>query len=318
MLYVHGLSDPVAERRLLDMAPAVLFLHTYIGTCISGGKTWTRPTPVPCSRRFGWPCLLHYFPHGCGGHNPITMWRQYLLQSDRLEQLRRYRAIVTHTDHMRREMANHGLAVQVIPFPVEAQATQGTRPADGNWRLLFAGRMERLKGGHVLIDAMPAAMAGVDRHIGVVMAGDGGERGRLEARARDVAQATRGLTFEFPGWLTQDEVGTLMKAGDLLVVPSLWPEPLGAVGPAAAQHGMPAAAFAVGGISQWLIEGVSGHLAPADPPTPAGLARAIVQCLHDPSHHAALRQGARQTADSFTMARHMPPLLTALARAATD
>ena len=52
-----------------------------------------------------------------------------------------------------------------------------------------------------------------------------------------------------------------MAASDLLVVPSVWPEPFGSVGPAAAQHGIPAAAFAVGGIPQWLHEGVNGHLA---------------------------------------------------------
>ena len=53
-----------------------------------------------------------------------------------------------------------------------------------------------------------------------------------------------------------------MKASRLLVVPSVWPEPFGSVGMAAARCGVPAAAFAVGGIPQWLHDGVNGHLAP--------------------------------------------------------
>jgi glycosyltransferase involved in cell wall biosynthesis len=123
-------------------------------------------------------------------------------------------------------------------------------------------------------------------------------------------------TVDFPGWLRQEDLGALMTTSDLLVVPSLWPEPFGAVGPAAGQHSVPAAAFAVGGIQQWLADGVTGHLAPADPPTSTGLARAIAQCLEDPQHYADLRQGARQMAGTFTMARHLPQLVRALERAA--
>ena len=314
VLYVQGLRDVGAERRLLEIAPAVFFLHTYIGTCISGAKTWTRPVPVPCHRQFGWPCLVHYFPHGCGGNNPITMWQLYQEQANRLELLRRYELILTHTDHMRREMMNHGLTAQVVPYPVDVQAPGASRPGDGTWRLLFVGRMELLKGGHLLIDAIPAVAAAARRPVRVVMAGDGSERTRWEARARDVQRTAPHVTFEFTGWVTQAEVGTLMRASDLLVVPSLWPEPLGAVGPAGAQQGLPAAAFAVGGIPQWLAEGVTGHLAPATPPTAAGLAQAIVQCLDDPLHYTELRQGARSMADTFTMARHIPELAATLER----
>ena len=66
---------------------------------------------------------------------------------------------------------------------------------------------------------------------------------------------------------------------DLLVVPSLWPEPFGLVGLEAARHRLPVAAFAVGGIPDWLRPGVNGYLAPGDPPTPGGLADAIIACL---------------------------------------
>ena len=315
VLYVQALADLDAEERLLDLAPAVLFAHNYAGTCISGGKTWTRPVPIPCSRRFGPPCLLHYFPHGCGGSNPLTMWRLYGEQSHRLRLFKRYQAILTHTDHMRRELMNHGVVARVVPYPVEMQAGKGSRLSDGTWRLLFAARMDLLKGGHLLIDAMAAVMASAGRPIRVVMAGEGVERPRWEARARALEQATPGLTFEFPGWLSQDLLGGLMCTSDLLVVPSVWPEPLGAVGPAAGQHGLPAAAFAVGGIPQWLVEGVTGHLAPGDPPYAAGLARAILRCLENPLHYTTLRQGARNMADTFSMPRHMPELIATLEQA---
>jgi glycosyltransferase involved in cell wall biosynthesis len=165
----------------------------------------------------------------------------------------------------------------------------------------------------VLIEAIPKVSASMAGPLRVTMAGDGRERTRWEARARDVQRAMPNVRFDFPGWVSQDQIGVLMKSADLLVVPSLWPEPFGSVGPAAGQHGLPAAAFAVGGIPQWLGDGVTGHLAPGDPPTSAGLARAITQCLEDPHHYAALKQGAERMAAMFTMEQHMPQLKRVLA-----
>jgi glycosyltransferase involved in cell wall biosynthesis len=314
VLYTQGLMDLDAEEKLLALAPSVFFIHTYAGTCISGGKTFTRPTVVPCDRTFGWPCLAHYFPHGCGGRSPITMWQQFQRQNQQLGILRRYNAIVTHTDHMRKEMAKHGLHANVVSYPVVAQTVGAAHLIDGTWRLLFAGRMDALKGGLYLIDAMPEVVAAAHRRVRVVLAGDGPGRARWEARAREVQAATPNLTFEFTGWVAQEQVGTLMTNADLLVVPSLWPEPFGSVGPCAGHHGVPAAAFAVGGIPQWLIDDVSGHLAPADPPTPSKLARAIVRCLEDPLHYTALSNGARQVSSRFTMAHHLPELIAVLER----
>jgi glycosyltransferase involved in cell wall biosynthesis len=313
VLYVQATKDVDLEARLLDIAPAVYFLHSYVGTCISGGKTFTRPTALPCARRFGPPCLAHYFPRGCGGNSPLTMARLYKQQSTRLALLRRYRAILTHTEHMRREMANHDLDAQVIPYPVGPETCEQACSSDGPSRLLYAGRMESLKGGLVMVDAIPRVLEAVRRPLCVVMAGDGRDRPHWEARAREVEMRTPDVQFEFTGWLPQAQVSAVMANSDLLVMPSLWPEPFGSVGPAAARHGLPAAAFAVGGISQWLSDGVSGHLAPGDPPTSAGLAGAIVQCLEDPIHHAALKAGARRIAATFTMEKHLPELMKALA-----
>jgi phosphatidylinositol alpha-1,6-mannosyltransferase len=120
------------------------------------------------------------------------------------------------------------------------------------------------------------------------------------------------VTVEFTGWVSREKVGALMNACDLLVVPSLCPETFGSVGPIAGQHGVPAAAFASGGVPQWLADGVTGHLAPARPPTSEGLARAIIQCLDNPVHYAALSKGAREMASRFTMERHLPLLMTRL------
>src|SRR5439155_11071146 len=93
----------------LNIAPAIYFAHNYYGTCISGLKTFRLPRIRPCNRQFGPACLLHYLPRRCGGHNPITMLKMFLRESRRLANLQKYRAIVTHSKHMRMEFIRNGM-----------------------------------------------------------------------------------------------------------------------------------------------------------------------------------------------------------------
>jgi glycosyltransferase involved in cell wall biosynthesis len=336
VIYSHKLNDPELEYRVLSLGPSVFFAHDYNGTCISGTKTFKFPIVRPCSRRFGWQCLVHYFPHRCGGLSPITMFKLYALQAKRLENLRRYNAIVTHSDHMLAELIKHGLSPQRaynfpyyvqpananeeaparLPLPNLVTSSMAPAPKAGrtaqagaatDLRLVFSGRMEYLKGGHVFLAALPAVAAALDQPLYVTLAGDGRERRTLERRAAGVRNGK--LKIEFVGWLDRGRIEELLENCDLMVVPSLWPEPFGLVGPEAGQYGVPVAAFDVGGIHDWLVDGVNGYLASGNPPTSAGLARAIIKCLRDPETHARLRAGAVDVSRQFNIRNHLTALL---------
>ena len=316
VLYVHGLHDVGVERSLLRVAPAVQFVHTYVGTCVSGTKTYTRPGVLACDRHFGAPCLAYYLPRGCGGNNPSTMWHLYREQSHRLQLLREYRAVLTHSAHMQTELTRHGVRSTVVPFPVTSITGPDDHRGGTALNLLFVGRMDALKGGLFLLDAVPEVQRRLNRPVRLTLAGDGRDRREWGERARHIQSEHRDIEITFPGWQSAEQVDVLMSTTDLLVVPSVWPEPFGSVGPAAAQHGVPAAAFAVGGIPQWLHEGVNGHLAAAHPPSASSLATAIIACVHDSQHYAALCRGAREIGASFTMERHLPELIKALEQVA--
>jgi glycosyltransferase involved in cell wall biosynthesis len=317
LLFVHQIEAPSVEAALVGLGPTVLFAHNYHGTCVSGGKTFKNPAVTPCSRRFGWRCLLHYYPHRCGGLSPATMMRDYLRQGARNHLLPRYAAVVTASEHMRHEFLSHGLDAGRVRKLTHYVRRASAAAVDDNvesvappreLRLLFVGRMDYLKGGRVLLDALPAVAAGLGKSIRVVLAGDGPDRLAWERKADALQRKLPNVTVDFPGWLSRDEVDGLFRNADLVVVPSLWPEPFGQVGPEAGLKGVPAVAFAVGGIPEWLEDGVNGQLAPADPPTAAGLAAAIVAALRDPQRHARLRQGARAIAERFTLEQHVAEL----------
>jgi glycosyltransferase involved in cell wall biosynthesis len=316
VMYLHGLRDPDTYERLTAMAPSVTFVHTYLGTCVSGAKTHTRPYPIPCEKQFGPMCLVHYFPRSCGGRSPVTMWRRYRKEGRQLAVLRQQHAVVTHSAHMQHELAAHGVASDVIPYAVVIPGVDWAPNATKSCDILFAGRMDPLKGGSFLLDALPGVRARLNRPLCVLFAGDGPDREKWETRAREIAAQDSALSILFAGWCDEAQLGALMRDSRLLVVPSVWPEPFGSVGMAAARYGTPAAAFSVGGIPQWLHDGVNGHLAPGSPPSSAGLADAIVQCLADPQHYEALSAGAVRMAGAFTMEKHLPELVRILERAA--
>jgi glycosyltransferase involved in cell wall biosynthesis len=319
VIYVHGMDDPPAAAQIVEIAPAVLFAHGYYGTCISGGKMFSAPRPRPCARRFGWRCCLQYYPHRCGGLSPSRMWTDYRKQSARLHLMGRYAAIVTASAHMRAEFVRHGLpprSVHALRLPLAAdglpaspETADATPRRNREVRLLYVGRMTRLKGGPIMLDALTLATASLGRPLKVTFVGDGPDRGRWERKSRQVQAANTNLDIEFRGVLDSAGLDRLILDSDLLVVPSTWPEPFGLVGPEAGRRGLPAVAFAVGGIPEWLSDGINGHLAAGDPPSAAGLARAIVECVRDPAKLARLGQGARELANRFNLDAHVDALL---------
>jgi glycosyltransferase involved in cell wall biosynthesis len=324
LIYAHGLVNPKNEAATLSVAPAVFFVHGYYGTCITGAKTNSYPKVVPCTRTFGPKCLLHFYPRRCGGLNPVSALTEYRRQADRLTLLRRYRALLTDSTHMRNEYLRHGFDPDMV---FRSSYLGDTRPGLENTiepavapirdttgkpsrlvRLLFLGRMDVLKGGLILLESLPIVAAALDRTIELTFGGDGPARQLWTRHAQAISAKDCRVKTVFEGWLGQERVAELQSAADLLVMPSLWPEPFGRVGLESGFRGLPVAAFAVGGIPDWLYDGVNGYMAPGDPATPSGLARAIVKCLRTPAEHERLSRGAIAVAKRFNLHNHMMQL----------
>jgi glycosyltransferase involved in cell wall biosynthesis len=177
--------------------------------------------------------------------------------------------------------------------------------------VLLIGRLTDLKGGRLLVQAVRLAAATLRRPLTLVVAGDGPERAALEELAR-----RQQVPAEFVGWVGAARRAELMRAADVLAVPSVWPEPFGLVGIEAGCVGLPAVAYAVGGIPDWLVPGRSGELAPGGPPTARGLAQALHRALADSAHLARLRAGAWEMARHYSQQRHVAALEAALEQAA--
>jgi glycosyltransferase involved in cell wall biosynthesis len=323
VVFAHGVADVNLEPRLVSIAPAVMLMHNYHATCVSGTKSFCLPVHRPCARRFGVACLALYLPRRCGGLNPLSMIGSYDLIRRRLDALHHYAEILTLSGHMRDELLRHGFApehVHAVPHlfvepseqPPEPSALFETPP---RWELIFAGRFANNKGGDLLLDALPATRDRLARPLRLTFAGDGPEREAWTRAATRAERARDGIEVDFVGWLPGDALRRRFAASHLNVVPSVWPEPLGLVGIEASQDGVPSVAFDVGGVREWLRPGISGELAPGDPPTTDGLATAICTALGESTRYARLRTGARWVASRWDRPKHVGRVLDLLARA---
>jgi glycosyltransferase involved in cell wall biosynthesis len=301
------------ERRLLDEWPVVKMMHGYFGTCISGLKTHGFPSMRACHRTFGPACLLLYAPKRCGRLSISAMAHGYRWATDQRILFSRYAAVVVASDHMREEYARHGVDVKRLRvLPLFSTLGEGGHPvtAEEADTVLFAGRMTPLKGGQVLIAAARHAARLLGRPVPLIFAGDGPQREQWQA----LAEST-GVPAEFTGWIAPERRTAIYARAALAAVPSLWPEPFGLIGLEAASLGIPAVAFDVGGIRQWLDPDRSGVL--VDPAAGSdGLGAAIAALVGDHSARRRLGEEARGVADRLSRSVHVDGLEAVLSDAA--
>jgi glycosyltransferase involved in cell wall biosynthesis len=234
--------------------------------------------------------------------------------------MRRYRLVLVASEHMAREYRRHGIDAHTIvhthkgsnegapPSPVKL-------PLSGILRLAFLGRMEKLKGISHLLKALPRVVKELNKKIVFNIGGQGNDERRLRAIALRVTRDNPAITVNFRGWLDPLQCQQLLSESHLMVMPSVWPEPFGGVGSLAGELNVPAVAFDVGGISEWLHDGINGVLAPGDPPTPEGLADAIIRAVRDPDLYQQLCEGAHRYSRGASMVEHVASIEDWLARA---
>jgi glycosyltransferase involved in cell wall biosynthesis len=304
--FSHNMNALDVDRRLAGVAPLVKFMHGYFGTCVSGLKRFGLPVAQPCDRVFGAACAALYLPRRCGQASVTALVRQFRWASEQHDLFSHYRAIVVASRHMEREFVQNGVdpaAIHVVPlFPTIPVASEPQQPG-ATPSVAFLGRMTSLKGGDVLIRAVAAASAGIRATVHMTMIGDGPQRSEWEALAGELR-----VDCLFTGWQTGPSRFDAVRRADLLAVPSVWPEPFGLVGLEASALGVPAIAFDVGGIAEWLRPGVNGVLVPADPPRPSTFADALADILSRRAALAEMRPHALAVAREMSLARHLDRL----------
>jgi glycosyltransferase involved in cell wall biosynthesis len=300
---VHCAPNTAVGMALATRIPTVYFAHDYSATCPAGTRFLVRSGQV-CTRPMGAACFVAAWVDRCAPRRPARLLAHVTHAAGTRDWLEHVKHVVVDSHFVRADIARVGIPdgrISVLPTPVRLPAVADDAEQEDPRTVLFAGRVARTKGLHELLRAMEHVSS--DWRLDVV--GDGPD---LQLCREIVSR--RGLTdrVTFYGWLSRDELMEAYARAALIAVPSLWPEPFGMVGPEAMAHGKPTVAFGVGGIPDWLEDGVTGFV--AQPGDALQMARSISTLLGDVSLRRALGARARTIAvRKYGMEAHLAGLL---------
>ena len=146
----------------------------------------------------------------------------------------------------------------------EVRERLGASPLRPLW--VFVGRFEARRGVEVLVESLGIASSRGLPFI-AVLAGEGAQRGAVERR---LAELELGASVQLVG--PPEDLGALLAAADVVVVPSLWDGVSGVMLQALAR-GRAVIASAVGGAPDFIENGLTGRL------VPPGDARSLADAL---------------------------------------
>jgi glycosyltransferase involved in cell wall biosynthesis len=297
VIHLHQIGDPEIVDFMRVTAPVVISAHGY-PACTSGVYHF-RPGQE-CTRSHGLGCVPNLIAGGCAHTRyPRTLPAKYRNATQTLAALRRADLVVSYSSAVDRHLAANGLTRRtVVPYFPTIVPKPASEHTDRR-RVVFVGRIVALKG----IDVLIRAACDVDAEF--VICGDGERLEKTRALARSLGIDER---VHFKGWLDPEQLAEEFANASVVVVPSLWPEPLGGVGIEALATGRPVVASATGGIVDWLEDGISGLA--VEPGDELGLARALSDLLDDPQRqHAMGAAGRDAVAARFTPERHVAALI---------
>jgi glycosyltransferase involved in cell wall biosynthesis len=284
--YVHVVYRPDLVRWIAHRLPTVAYVHSPYLLC-PGYAQYLRRTSRVCPHKAGMICILNaQIEHCCFGRSPLTHARRL---AEVRAFIRTYQTIpiLTNSTFMKELLHRNQIPLELIgvlpPVLIEDSSPEYVPPSDSR-KVLYVGRLTPEKGLRRLIEAM----APLESDWELVVAGEGREQGPCRELATRLNVAHK---VNFLGWLSQSELESLYQKCAFVVVPSIWPEPFGRVGPEAFLHGRPVVAFAVGGVPDWLGDGITGYLVPPD--DVVQLRRRIQLLLESPSQQVQMGNNAR-------------------------
>ena len=202
---------------------------------------------------------------------------------------RRCGMVAAASDFMLEELAMNGfdpLLLHKIPPP--CPGADPVPPGEGEPAAVFVGQILRGKGADLFLRAF-ARVRQPDR---AVVIGRNRDRKLLDAvmAGPDLRGRVEFVDFDPEPW---------KRAGNvrLAVFPSRWQEPFGLAGVEAMARGIPVVGFAVGGVTEWLEDGVNGIAVP--PGDVDGLAAGIGRLLADPALAAKMGEAGRRSVERF-------------------
>lgn len=179
-----------------------------------------------------------------------------------------------------------------------------TTPQLPGTNLLVVGMLNENKGQLALVELLPQLAARIP-DVRLHLAGKGTRiAAQIHRASHRLGQEHRVVMH---GYLERDALYELYRACQIVVLPTVWPEPFGRVPLEAGLARRPCVAFAVGGLVESIEDGVTGVLIP--PGDHEGLVAAIAELARSPARQLELGEAAfRHVQATYAIDRHASTL----------
>lgn len=260
IIYVHKNTDQFLLQVLMETKKTMVRMtHDHDTYCMRSYR-YNYFTRKPCRRKAGWYCVfpcLAGITRNRNGRLPLKFNRlSHKLSEIKLNQ--RFDRIFVVTYYMKNEFITQGFNPENIlifpPIP-KPQTTSFISSFSDKNILIYAGQLIRGKG----VDCLIRAVARLKLPYQLLIIGTGSHE---SACRKLVSTLNLNDKVKFLGWVKQENLIEYYREATLVVVPSVWPEPIATIGLEVGRYGLPVVAFDAGGISDWLHDGQNGFLIP--------------------------------------------------------
>lgn len=306
LIHFHNIFYTLSPSALFASGkiPAVMTLHDYAAICagdkrlIDGGV---------CEQAFG----------ACGARGCLrgqTAAKQRIARRVFRGGLRRMRNLFAPSEFVRKEFERNGLTGTTTlrhPAEIALPGSGSTESSPGSF--VYVGRLAPQKGLLVLLQAFQLLRS---KHSGATLTIVGG--GPQHAQLRQEAEKLElGTSVVFTGNIPPEQVPAQLRCATALVLPSIWPEVAGLSMYEAASFGVPAIGSDIGGIPEFIADGVNGLL--FRPGDAASLAQKMSWLLEHPAKRQEMSNQSRAMLEAYAWPNHLAELerhyLTACAAA---
>jgi len=301
LIHLHSVDNPYVTETCSTFAPTIRSIHNHNNYCPGGGKYFPAIGKI-CEKPFGTLCIPFGIITHCTSRRPGILFRSYFRTGSMLRTNHTLQALLVASQYVRDRMVQNGFpkeVVRVLPYFTDLPADLGLCP-DSN-TILFTGRVAPQKGLNILLRSLKY----VQSPFHLIVDGDGLDMGRVRKLTCELGLEDQ---VEFVGWAPQEKHLAYYRQASVVVVPSIWPEPFGMVGIEAMSFGKPVVAFRVGGIPEWLEDGVTGFL--IKPYDVKEMAEKVSYLIEHPgiANEMGMR-GRKRVEQEFNQEKHISTLL---------
>lgn len=284
----------VAELKEQLGVPITAHINSPLPICPKGDRVrYGKQCTVTCNVRYFTPCLL------CSSYvgkvrnkwylrfNPLFYAAIYLRYKSLKLTLPKFDGFVAISDFMRRDFrqfVRKKIAVlpNIIPLS-KFGAGKKERAGAAKVKILYYGALLESKGLLVLLETLRQLPSNHECHVY-------GE-GPLES----VLEASGLVSLHKP--VLYDKLPAMLQQHDIVVLPSIWPEPFGRVVIETMASGLPIVSSSIGGITELIADKKTGLLVP--PNDAAALAKALQMLMNNPQQRRRIGEAAKVASRSY-------------------